>query len=374
LWAFGLLFLLSPLAYGQATTQPTTRPLPFIIGVHQQPPEDVPKWLALGVNTFVGHVDKGGALSKGAWEQGIGSRGGNLIDYPGDDVNAEAQQPGRLGFLQLDEPDLSSHVDKPGNTPAALKAVYDRCHATGLPVYLNLGQFDNQWYTGHPNPTKTDGEKYGHRAADGGWMAYGDVIGFDYYLATTGRAGMFSIWDRLIDRAGGEWSGGKPFYLHVETCTQGKLGADGKPIPYTADQFEAEVWYGVNYAKAKGYRLAGIVYFSHIFKPGTSTWIGFDGTAPDVQDRMKAVNAKLVAMFGAPGKPATPPTGNPVSPEVAALQQAVTKLQQDNAALVANQKMQADSIVTAQDSANKAQSDAAAANNRLAKLKGALSE
>ena len=47
---------------------------------------------------------------------------------------------------------------------------------------------------------------------------------------------------RILDRLN-DWSGGKPIYLFVETCTQ------GKPYAMTADQWEAEVRHASDYCK-----------------------------------------------------------------------------------------------------------------------------
>jgi hypothetical protein len=159
-------------------------------------------------------------------------------------VKAEAQQFGRVGFIQWDEADLSNHVDKPGYTPGN-EGCYDRVKATGVPMYMTLGAMDNEWYDGHPKPQKTDGSKYGHRAADGGWMAYADVSDSTFYLYTFGReSGAVPVITRLLDRMN-EWSGGKPIYLFIETCTQ------GKGTPMTADQWEDQVWNAVNYSRPR---------------------------------------------------------------------------------------------------------------------------
>lgn len=313
--AFILILLTAVSTAGQTTapvTQPTTRPSVFEIGAWQVPVEDVAKWQARGVGTFYGAVDYGGRMSKAEWEQRVGAAGGRFVTYPGDSVSLEAMQRGRAGFLQLDEPDLSNHVDKPGYTPAELRAKYEQVVNTGLPMYLTAGAMDNQWYDGYPKPGKVDGSKYGHRAASGGWFAYCDYAGFDFYLYTWGRneAVGFPVIERCIDRCN-DWSGGKPIYLFVETCTQ------GKPTTMTADQWESQVMHAANYCKAKGYRLAAVIYFSHVVFPN---WKSFDGTSAEVAERMPVVNARLREMFGGAPSPAPlPPTTQPVDPAVAKL-------------------------------------------------------
>lgn len=295
-----LLAVASALSFGQ--TLPTTRPLPFEIGAWQVPVEDVAKWQARGVNTFFGHVDYGGRMSKAEWERRVGDAAGRFVTYPGEYVIEEGKQRARAGFMQLDEPDLSSHVDKPGYTPPEFRQQWERGSGTGLPVYLTAGAMDNLYYDGRPKPLKTDGSKYGHRAENFGWFAWCDVAGFDFYLYTHGRteAVGFPVIERCLDRCH-EWSGGKPIYLFVETCTQ------GKPYAMTADQWEAQVMHAANYCRAKGYRLQAVVYFSHIVFP---IWKAFDGTSAEVSDRMPAVNARLRSMFGGAVPP--PPTTQPV--------------------------------------------------------------
>jgi hypothetical protein len=105
-----------------------------------------------------------------------------------------------------------------------------------------------------------------------------------------------------MDRAN-DWSGGKPIFVYVETCTQGT----GKP--FTADDYENQVWTIVNYAKAKAYKLAGLIYFTQKVYPG---WGSFDMTAPDVVERMISVNAKLNQLFNAP-QSSPEPTPDPVA-------------------------------------------------------------
>jgi hypothetical protein len=63
----------------------------------------------------------------------------------------------------------------------------------------------------------------------------------------------------------------------------------------TADQWESQVMHAANYCKAKGYKLAAVIYFSHIVFPN---WKAFDGTTPEVAERMPVVNARLRQMFG----------------------------------------------------------------------------
>lgn len=322
------------LACAPASAQ-TTKPVDFFLGAWQVPETDVAKWQGRGVNTFVGHVDLGGAMTKAEWERRVGLRGGRFFTYPGADVAAEAKQPARAGFMQLDEPDLSNHVDKPGYTPAALDALYQKTKATGLPLLITMGAMDNEWYDGFPKPGKIDGSKYGHRAASGGWLAYADICGFDFYIYTHGRtSAQFNVIERLLDRSS-VWSGGKPVYLFIESCTQGKTGADGKPNPMTADQWEEQVWHAVNYCKAKGYKLNGIIYFSHQVFPN---WKAFDITPPEIDARMRVVNPKVLAMFNAPATP--PPTTLPTpqpDPAIAALQ---AKVDEQAKALAAVQERQ----------------------------------
>jgi hypothetical protein len=245
----------------------------FLISVWAQPVAFFARWKARGVNTLLGAAND---TTKEKWEAAAGASGLNFISYPGADVLAEAKQTGRIGFLQPDEPD--GHWNIPGSTITDLQAAYARCKPTGLPMFLNLlgSAFDNLAYDGTPHPAKADASKWGHRAATGGWMAWADVIGFDYHLSTSGRPGAFDITKRLMDRAW-EWSDKKPITVYVETCTQ------GKPIPFTV---------------AKGYKLRGIDYFATGVYGGGSWPERFDLTGPDVAARMVTVHAKLAQMFG----------------------------------------------------------------------------
>lgn len=299
-FAFSYLALVAGTVFGQTTnpsTQPSTRPtVPFIIGVWQQPPESVDKWVKRGVNTFMGYTNNGGTMSKAQWEAAMDAKGVKYITYPGNNITAEAKQKGRVGWHQLDESDATNHVDKPGNTPAEHRVLYEKTRATGLPMYTTLAAFDNEWYDGYPK-NKPDGSKYGHRASAGGWMDPVDVVGWDFYLWTNGRDGRFDVWERLMDRSY-TWSDGKPQFCLIETCTQGK----GKP--YTADQFESEVRKFISYTKDHNYKPAGVVYFSHSIYPG---WTNFDITSPEIADRMTMLNAEMVELFGKPGDPPTPP-------------------------------------------------------------------
>lgn len=278
---------------------------PFIIGVWQADPLQFAQWRELGVNALFGHVDYGGRLPKDAWEARAAAAELWYADYPGADAAAEAKQPYRLGFLQKDEPDLSSHVDRPGYTPAEFKAIYDRCRATGLPVFETLCALDNQWYDGNPKPYKSDGSKYGHRADAGGWMAYADVLMDDYYTLLNGKGLAADLKRRIWDRFHG-WSGGKPRLVVVEPCTQ------GKDVPITPDDLEAQVMHAVAYAALRGHRIAGICYFTHKVFP---KWSSFDMTTPEMKARMKSLNGRLAAAFA--GQVYATPVVPPPPPSVA---------------------------------------------------------
>src|SRR5690242_14843900 len=105
-------------------------PPPFIIGVFSQPMRDFNKWRDRGVNTLVGHEPESGKVTKLEWEEEAIGLGWSFMDYPSADpaaLAAEVEQPGRLAWMQLDEPDLSSHVDQRGYTRDDLKAVYAVC-------------------------------------------------------------------------------------------------------------------------------------------------------------------------------------------------------------------------------------------------------
>lgn len=324
--------------------------LPFVIGVWQQPASSAAKWKDRGVNTLFGHDTEGGKITKAQWEDQVASAGEYFITAPGADVATEASQPFRVGFNQPDEADLITHVNMSGSKIRDLADTYNRCKATGVPVWINLAgsAFDNIYYDGTPHPNAKDGQLAGHRAATGGYMAWGDRIGFDYYLWTTGRAGMFDITKRLMDRCN-DWSGGKPIFVYVETCTQGT----GKP--FTADDYESQVWTITDYAKAKGYKLAGIIYFTQKVYPG---WNSFDMTAPDVVDRMKVVNAKLIQMFGGVSQPADPAPPVVAAPDLTAVNARIDDLQK----LVTEQAKIIADVATV----------AAQANSTLAKLKAVL--
>lgn len=275
---------------------------PFIIGVWQQPWSSVPKWESRGVTTLYGHDTESNRFTKAQWEDNVGRMGMNFITVPGADVAAESKQVGRIGFNQLDEPDGSSHRDLAGNTLMDLNATYARVRAASdLPVFANFqgSAFDNPAYDGRKHRTDINADRpYWHNAADGGYFAQADVIGMDYHLWTTGRPGAFSITGRLMDRMN-DWSGGKPFFVYVETCTQ------GTGLPFTADNFSSQIHTIVDYAKLKGYKLAGIIYFPQKVYPG---WGSFDMTAPDVVARMILENAWLAKTFGlAPTPPAPVP-------------------------------------------------------------------
>jgi hypothetical protein len=256
--AIAVALLFPALAFAQAT-----QPVAFQIGAWQVPVEDIAKWQARGVNTFVGAVDYGGRMSKAEWERRVGDAVGEFVTYPGDAVSLEAMQsqPRRLppdGRARPVEPRRQARLHHPRDPQRATSGR----SSTGLPMYLTAGAMDNQWYDGFPKVGKTDGSKYGHRAASGGWFAYCDYAGFDFYLYTWGRPESvgFPVIERCLDRAN-DWSSGKPIYLFIETCTQ------GKPTTMTADQWESQVMHAANYCKAKGYKLAAVIYFSHVVFP-----------------------------------------------------------------------------------------------------------
>ncbi len=278
----------------------------FIIAPWAQPVAFFQRWKDRGVNTLLGAAND---MGKAQWEGNASTSGLSFITYAGINPSAEAAQPGRIGFLQPDEPD--GHYNQPGSTITDLQANYSRCKAAGLPMFVNLlgSAFDNVAYDGTPHPTKADASKWGHRAATGGWMAWADVVGFDYHLWTSGRPGAFDITKRLMDRAW-EWSDKKPIIVYVETCTQ------GKGTPFTADDYEAQVWNAVNYTAAKGYKLRGIAYFATGVYGGGAWPDRFDVTPPDVAARMIPVHAKLAQMFGdapAGGAPPPPPPTDPIT-------------------------------------------------------------
>jgi hypothetical protein len=361
-----LLVVISTAANAQPTSQPTLR-TPFVIGVWQQPASSAAKWKVRGVDTLYGHDIAGGRVTKEEWDQQVSASGMKFISEAGANPMAEAMQPGRVGFCQKDEADSSLHAGTPGNTLADLTAVAARARPTTLPVYANFDghAFDNPAYDGrkHRNDINAD-RPFWHNAADGGYFAQADVVGFDYHLWTGGRPGAFDITKRLMDRAN-DWSGGKPIFVYVETCTQGT----GKP--FTADDYERQVWTVVDYAKLKGYRLAGIVYFTHQVFP---TWKSYDMTAPDVVDRMVVVNAKLRQQF-APA-PSTQPTTQPtdLAPILAQLDALRTELARVRQEYAANDDARRAQIEALTVTANRAESQAKAAADRLEKLKAALNQ
>lgn len=271
--------------------------IPFLTGIWAQPASSVAKWAARGINTFYGY-DGGGNVAKADWEKAVAAGGLGFISAPGTDLVAEAAQPGRVGWCQPDEPDLVTHLTTPGSTIGDLQATYKRCKAAAptIPVFQNLSGscFDNVAYDGTPHPTKTDASKIGHRAATGGYMAWCDVIGFDYHLDTTGRKGMFDITQRLMDRCF-QWSGGKPQFVYAEACSQGSGNA------YSADDMQAETDNITSYAAKMGYPLRGIIWFADQVIP---TWKSYDMMTPDLVARMVTINAKLAPPVVIPPPPA----------------------------------------------------------------------
>lgn len=279
--AWTAVLLIAHSAQGQ-----TTRPAPpsFVVGVWAQPVAFMDRWKERGVNTLFGAAND---TDKATWEAAAAARGMFFITYAGADPNAEAKQPYRLGFLQPDEPDMPSHLNLAGSKIEDLRATYTKLQPLGLPVWMNLlgSAFDNVYYDGTPKPGKTDASLWGHRAATNGYMAQADVIGFDYHLWTSGRPGAFEITKRLMDRCN-DWSGGKPIFAYVETCTQ------GTNKPFTADDYEAQVNTITGYAKEKGYKLKGIVYFATAVQ-GRGSWPArFDVTSQDVAGRMIEVHRR----------------------------------------------------------------------------------
>lgn len=270
---------------------------PFIIGVFSQPIRDWDKWRRRGVNTLVSHEPESGKITKLQWEQEAIRQGWSFMDYPGADLAAEAVQPGRVAWMQLDEPDLSSHVDGPGYTREQLKSVFARCKQTSvaIPVFMNLAgpAFDNQWYDGMPKPDKADASKYGHRAVDpsgkpvDGYMAWSEWICHDYHLWSKAKPRAYFITDRLQSRAD-EWSGHKEQFVFIETndC--------GSGVSFSPDDLEQQVWRKIMTAARNGHRLRGIIYWSHVTIP---RWRSFDGTSEAVAERMTEINAKLMNLF-----------------------------------------------------------------------------
>lgn len=259
----------------------------FIIGVWAQPSSLFQRWKDRGINTLFGASND---VAKNIWELKAADAKLQFIDYAGIDPVGEAKQDYRIGFTQPDEPDMPSHIAKPGSTIVDLRSNYQKLKVLGKPVYLNLlgSAFDNIYYDGKPHPGKLDASQWGHRADSDGYMAQADIIGFDYHLWTSGRPGAFDITRRLLDRAS-DWSGRKPLFLYVETCTQGT----GKS--FTADDYELQVMQAVVYCAIRGYRLRGIIYFA-TQTAGSFNWpASFDITPPDVVNRMKIVNNRLTS-------------------------------------------------------------------------------
>lgn len=289
-----LLLMLSLPVLAAPTTQPA-----FIIGVWQMDVNKAADWKALGVNTAWGEVDYGGTMSKATYEQKLIDRETFFITSPSVTYVAEAKQPYRIGFAQRDEPDVGNHQGKPGWTLAEMKEKYQAIKTTGMPMYATFGSFDNEWYDGRK--VRLDNGQlrpFYHAAQDGGYFAQTDIVGWDYYLWTTGRPDMFFIHERLMNRVR-DW-GDKPMIVFIETSTQ------GKNLPYTVSNFEANVWHTVLYCARNKIKLAGICYFTHKVYPG---WTSFDNTAPDVKASMKLINQRLTDY--AAGRTSPLPTTQP---------------------------------------------------------------
>jgi hypothetical protein len=162
-------------------------------------------------STFFGAVDYGGRMSKAEWERRVGDAGGRQpvrrrrsSPTPATTVSLEAMQaqPRRLppdGRARPVEPRRQARLHHPRDPQ---RATSGRCRHGPADV-PDAGAMDNQWYDGFPKIIKTDGSKYGHRAASGGWFAYCDYAGFDFYLYTWGRPESvgFPVIERCLDRA-----------------------------------------------------------------------------------------------------------------------------------------------------------------------------
>lgn len=264
---------------------PTTQPA-VVIGIWQMDTAQLAEWKSLGVNTAWGEVDYGGKVTKAQYEQRLIDGKIFFITNPGKDVPAESRQPYRIGFAQKDEPDVSNHQGQSGFTLAEMKARYQLQRATGMPTYATFGSFDNAAYDGRKYRADIKKDRpYWHAAQDDGYFAQADYIGWDYYLWTTNRAGLFFIHDRLLDRVR-DWGGDRPTVVFIETSTQ------GKGLPYGVADFEANVGHTLVYCAMHRVKLAGVCYFTHKVYPG---WTSFDSTSPEVKASMKRINAQLLA-------------------------------------------------------------------------------
>jgi len=274
---------------------------PTLICVDKQPIGSFDKWLSRGINCFIGAEPNDKPAQTAAWEDELERRGVWYMSYPSDDparFAIQCTQKYRLAWMQNDEPDINrfsangSNYPLPGwgwTDPNVLAMRYARCKAASpLPVFTN--------FAGPSVASTGDDWKYPPYVKQSDWL------GHDFYVrnraqssitATIGKCmANLSRWSKLVDNTD------RPQFVYIE-CSDQMLGIPGGRSP-TPDEMAEEVRFAID-GKAKG-----IIYFPQCVKPSL---FNYDATTPEMQARMKAINAAI-------NPPVIPPPTYPTDPAV----------------------------------------------------------
>jgi hypothetical protein len=256
----------------------------FVIGVFQQPQQNLAAWQARGANALCQIPTNGSTpwplAQQQAWVAAAEQLGLWQLRVPvGDPAADAATNPHLMAFCQPDEPEGTgvSAATCAANYAAWKKAVPTK------PVFMN---FDGSRVLGiQGGLTQQSYAPY---------MPTADIMGSDIYpVSAWGQTTL--NWLQFPGAAVARlasWSGGKPQYACIE-CSNQRIGPAIPGIATTA-QIRYEVWNAVLNGAT------GIIWFPQQFNG-----FNFDGTTPAIQQEIARLNANLLAVgpFLAGAKP-----------------------------------------------------------------------
>lgn len=247
----------------------------FIIGVEQTPIRDIPKWLALGVNTFVRWGD---GENPAEWVAECNRNHAYQIREPVGDPAADADNDLLLAYVFPDEPDLKGITADKLKAQRETTAITATVRPGGVPY---LGVFSGGLVLDLVKPPA--GIPTPDYAALAGQC---NIIGSDIYpVCAWGLQGAVDLFSpmRCVQKIG-KVAPGKEQIAYIETADQ-LLPWPPQPTQcVTPEQFDVQLA-GVLHAG-----VSGVVFFPlRPLKP-TFSW---DGTPAPIQSRIIQFAAKM---------------------------------------------------------------------------------
>ena len=263
----------------------------FLISVWLQRIDKIPKYKAIGINTYIAIDGKNDAKSwKALKNSGMYLAATVTSSLAWDHYDDKEFQKTLIAWLMPDEPDNCQHSNYvikgkrfpssgnfPNNCfipPDQLTAMCEwvRKNDPTRPVYTNFGC----GITDDDTPNRGgawNNEKYPQM------MKGPDIVGYDIYPVFTHARDMIWLQAQGLDRIK-KWSDNKPMWNCFE-CTA--RGAPGIRVPSPND-LRSEIWISIIHGSM------GLIYFCHEFNPECD-WAFLN--YPDMTDAAKKVNGLI---------------------------------------------------------------------------------